>query len=216
MRKLTKVPYFLLMTVWITTPLSAAPGTKSAPRAGVRQTDPTAGYHKVWESRLPVAGETISSPKMQWQTADTYRVQVIGVLDTRKLGAKYDAEFSAISAREFRVRHDFLRFGSPSWVTVYAHHQDHRYVYRQDPEAAKRPRQLRVSLEGIARKFRISPARLKRESSSTMVVSLWKKGPAPKGRGLFRWDFVALFAGLVLVVGLVVWWLRRRSARATD
>ena len=178
--------------------------------------NPTAGYHQVWESRLPLSEEVISSPKMHWRSADTYRVQVVGVLDTRRLGAKYNAQFSAISAREFRVRHDFLRFGSPDWLTVYGHRRSHRYVYRLDPKATKRPDRLRVSLEGIANKFRISPARLKRESSSTLVVSLWKKGPAPKPPGPFRWVFVALFAGLALVVGWIVWWRRRRNARAPD
>jgi len=212
-RKLSKVPYFLVMTVWMVTPLAVVAGAKSAPKVGVGKTHPLVGYHQVWEARLPVGGKVISSPILRWGTADTYRVQVTGVLDTQRLGAKYDAAFSAISAQEFRVRHDHLRFKSPSWVAVYAHHRDHRYVYGLDPQAARRPERLRLSLEGIAFKFRISPARLERESSSTLRVSIWKKGAAPNPGGPVRWDFAAFFAGLALVIWLIVWWVRRRRAR---
>jgi len=216
MRKLLIVPYFLLPTLWFGTPLAAAPGPKEAPVAGPGGGDPTAGYHKTWEARLPVTGEAIFSPTLRWHSADTYRVQVTGVVDTRRLGAKYDAEFKSISAREFRVRHDHLRFGAPSWVGIYAHHEDHRYVYRMDPKASERPALVRLSLEGIAYDFRISPARLKRESSSTLRVSLWEKGPAPRARGPIRWDFAGLFAGLALVVSLIVWGVRRKRSRPAD
>lgn len=221
MRKLLAVVYFLLPTLWLVTGVTAAPGARSASSSGAKGADPggadpTAGYHKIWEARLPITGEQISSPSLRWRSADTYRVQVTGVLDTGTLGAKYDAELRSISAREFRVRHDHLRFGSPSWVSVYAHHQDHRYVYRLCPKAAKRPGRLCLSLEGIPYQFRVSPARLKRESSSTLRVSLWKKGPAPQARGAIRWDFAGLFAGLALVAALIVWWVRRKRPRPAD
>lgn len=184
----------------------------AAPGKGV----PTAGYHKIWEASLPCTGERITGPDLHWVGPDTYRVQVTGVLDTRKLGAKYDAELRSISAKEFRVKHDHLRFASPSWVGLYGHHEDHRYVYGLKPRVKKRPEQLILSLEGIAIYYRISPSRLKRESKSTLRVSLWKKGDTPRGGSPVRWDFAALFAGLGLLGWLLYWVTQRRSSRRAD
>jgi len=212
MRKLLTMLYFLVPTLWISTGVTAAPGVGGASSSGGHGADSMAGYHKIWEGRLPVTGKSISSPALRWKSAETYRVQVTGVLDTRKLGAKYDAQFRSISAREFRVRHEHLRFGSSSWVGMYAHHREHRYVYRLDPQATKRPANLRLSLDGIPYQFRISPSRLQRESTSTLRVSLWKKGAASHSRRGFRWDFAGLGAGLALVLALIVWWRRRRKA----
>ncbi len=220
MRKLLSTLYFLVPALWIGSSVAASPGGGAAAPvgggAGGGGAEPMEGYHKIWEARLPITGESVSSPTLRWQSDQTYRVQVTGILDTRKLGAKYDAQFKSISAREFRVPHDHLRFSTPFWVSVYAHHQKHRYVYRLDPQGKKRPTLVRLSLDGIPYQFRISPARLKRESSSTLRVSLWKKGSTPRTKAPVRWQLAGLLAGLVFLAALIVWWARRRRANRAD
>ncbi len=178
----------------------------ASPEAGA----PTAGYRKVWEARLPCDGRQAVSPPLGWEGPDTYRVEVTGLLDTGTLGAKYDAELRSISARELRVRHSHLRFASPGWMSIYANHPGHRYVYGLDAQASRRPERLRVSFEGIAYQFRISPQRLRRESTNTLRVSLWRKGAEPPRESSIRWDFAAFFAGLALLGALLTWAVRRR------
>jgi hypothetical protein len=191
-----------------------AGGNELSVRGGQR--DPTAGYHKVWEARLPVDGPEVASPKLGWADADTYRLEITGVLDTGKLGARYDAQLRSISAKEFRKRHDHLRFGSQAWLPLYGNHREHRYVYRLDPSAGARPARARLSLEGIAHGYRISPARLRRESTSTLRVSLWKKGPAPVRWPRWLWGIVGLAVCLALGGAIWVVWARRKRARRAD
>ncbi len=213
---------FLLFVLLLSPSVAAAPAlARSAgmtPARGakpaVRVKRPLAGYHKIWEADLPCNETVISSGELRWEAADTYRVLVTGVLDTRKLGAKYDAEFRAISEREFRVRHDHLRFGSPAWISLYSFHGAHRYVYRLDSKARKRPSRLRLSLEGIAHRYRISPARLQQDSRSTIRVSLWKKGGAAPNDRSVRWDILLIIAVLGVAGSAVVWWVYGRRGRS--
>jgi hypothetical protein len=220
---MSKLPTLLLVAVLFAFSGAAAVGAptgapKRAPAGGNKgndggsQRDPTAGFHKVWEARLPITGREVASPKLDWADADTYRLEITGVLDTGKLGARYDARLRSISAKEFRKRHDHLRFGSQAWLLLYGNHHEHRYVYRLDPSAGERPGRARLSLEGIPYRYRISPARLRRESTSTLRVSLWKKGPAPARMQAWLWGVVGL--AVCVALGGAIWVVRARRKRA--
>ncbi|MFH2008395.1 MAG: hypothetical protein ABI333_17550 [bacterium] len=183
---------------------------------GADTPDGVAGYHKVWEARIPVTGEAVASPALSWSGLHTYRVLVAGVLDLGQKYGRYDAEFRALWRGAFRHRHPHLRFEQGEWVKVYFHRPRHRYVYGLKPGASSRPVRVGVRYDGLPHRLRISPKQLRLIAQGKLVVSVWRKGPAPvKGRS-GPWPVRLVVVGTALALLLGVFWVFRRRRKGTD
>lgn len=166
--------------------------------------DPLENYHKVWEAKLPISGEAVSSPAMGRGGSGTYRVLVSGTVDTGGLGVVLDGLHNADQSRQFRLKHNHLQFEPSTLSPLYRNRVKHRYIYGFAEKFNPAGNRVTARFEGLARRFRVSPARLSKESKSTLKVSLWKRGPAPgPGRALY-WVLGGLGLVLLSVVAILI------------
>jgi hypothetical protein len=174
--------------------------------------DPLKNYHKVWEAKLPISGDEVASPPMARGGSSTYRVLVSGAVDTGGLGVVLDGQHNTDQSRQFRLKHDHLKLDPPALSPVYRNRVTHRYVYEFAEEFSPSGKRVTARFEGLAYRFRVSQARLARESKSTLKVSLWKRGPAPGRRG--AWVLYGLGLALILVVAILIFRVIRSRRKA--